>query len=250
MPYQPGTLRAEGKMDGKTVCVKEVRTARLLHKIKLSHLMNEFISEEEILPLVADGRDIVIIQATIVDEENNLVPTAENLVHFSAAGEGKIIGVGNGNLTSHEANKATSRLAYNGLCAVIIQSTKTPGEGIVRAEAVGLLPAEIIIRSVLPVPVLVAGFVQPYSISAVGETSFITAEIRDKFGAVIPISHQRLTFQVEGSAKFENDANIVVSPVINGIAKTSIKAYNKNEVIRVTAGLGSLIPAKIDIRVE
>jgi len=102
----------------------------------------------------------------------------------------------------------------------------------------------------LPEPVLVAGFAQPYSILAVSETSFITAEIRDKFGAVIPISDQRLTFQLEGSAKFENDANIVVSPVIKGIAKTSIKAHKKNEVISVTAGCGSLVPAKIDIRVE
>jgi beta-galactosidase len=44
------------------------------------------------------------------------------------SGPGTLIGVGNGDPRSHEADKATSRAAFNGLCAAIVQSTKSPGE--------------------------------------------------------------------------------------------------------------------------
>jgi len=49
-------------------------------------------------------------------------------VKFSIEGPGKIIGTGNGNPSSHEPDKATQRMAFNGYCLVLVQSNKQAGE--------------------------------------------------------------------------------------------------------------------------
>ena len=54
--------------------------------------------------LSADGQDVSIITVAVVDADHNVVPDANVPVVFDIKGEGKIIGVGNGNPSSHEAD--------------------------------------------------------------------------------------------------------------------------------------------------
>jgi beta-galactosidase len=129
------------------VCISEVRTAGEAYKIELAMVMEDFVEKESILPLRADGQDIVVLKASILDEDGNLVPFADNKVDFSIQGKGKIIGVGNGDIASHEANKAKYRKAYNGLCAVIVQSTLEAGEIIINATSPELKPGKFSIMS-------------------------------------------------------------------------------------------------------
>jgi len=150
VPYELGTLRAVGKRNGQAVCSKGVHTADKPAKIKLSRLMTEFAQENEILPLIADGRDIVVIKAAILDKDGNLVPTADNLVNFYVKSDEKIIGVGNGNIASHEPNKTTFRKAYNGLCIAIVQTTTKAGEFTVIATSPGLISDKIMFTSIPP----------------------------------------------------------------------------------------------------
>jgi beta-galactosidase len=110
--------------------------------------MTDFVNPKNIPPLQADGQDIIVIKAAIVDQQGYLVPLADNRIDFSVTGNGKIVGVGNGNIASHEPNKATHRKAYNGLCAVIVQSTPEAGEIIVTASSPELVSAKISINSV------------------------------------------------------------------------------------------------------
>ena len=161
VPYQPGTIRAVGKRNGKVVCSQEINTAGEPAKIELSIAIADFIDKKEIMPLVADGKDIVIVKAAILDKDGNLVPTAHNLINFFVEGDEKIIGVGNGDITSHEPNKATYRKAYNGLCVAIVQSTTKAGEFIVTAAAQGLKSDQIKITSVPPQPVDIEVTVTP-----------------------------------------------------------------------------------------
>jgi beta-galactosidase len=75
--------------------------------------------------LTADRRlartaEVVILNAAIVDARGRLVPTADNLLRFSASG-GTIIGVGNGNPNSVEPDVATERRAFNGLAQAILR---------------------------------------------------------------------------------------------------------------------------------
>jgi beta-galactosidase len=60
---------------------------------------------------------VSIIRVAIKDDKGRVVPTANNMVKFSIAGPGRIIGTGNGNPTSYEPDKASQRMAFNGsLC--------------------------------------------------------------------------------------------------------------------------------------
>ncbi len=148
VPYQPGTLKAVGKIKGRVVCSQEIHTAGKPTRIKLSLAMTAFVAQNELKPLTADGKDVVVVKAAILDKNGYPVPTADNLVQFEIQGEGKIIGVGNGDMISHEANKVNYRKAYNGLCAAIVQSGQKAGEIVLTATSAGLQSGKISIRSV------------------------------------------------------------------------------------------------------
>lgn len=83
----------------------------------------------------------------IVDEQNRNVPTAGNLVRFSIQGPAKILGVGNGDPTCSESVKGTQRSAFNGLCMVLVQTTRTPGDITLTAESDGLQPTSVSLKS-------------------------------------------------------------------------------------------------------
>jgi beta-galactosidase len=80
----------------------------------------------------------------VQDAEGVTVPTDANLVRFNLQGSGKILGVGNGDPSSHEPDQAKQRSAFCGFCQVIIQTTTQPGEMTLTAEAEGLVPAKIV----------------------------------------------------------------------------------------------------------
>jgi len=50
----------------------------------------------------------------------NIVPTADNVITFEVKGEDELIGVDNGNPTSHKDFKSNHRRAFNGLCLAIV----------------------------------------------------------------------------------------------------------------------------------
>ena len=86
----------------------------------------------------ADGEDVSLVKVSIVDAEGRTVPTAANDVQFRLEGPGEIIGVGNGDPSSHEADKSIQRSAFNGLALVIVQAAKEPGVIRLTAESPGL----------------------------------------------------------------------------------------------------------------
>ena len=87
-----------------------------------------------------------------------MVPTASNTVSFAVSG-GTIIGVGNGDPASHEADKGTQRSLFNGLAQVIVQSTNVPGSITLTATSSGLPTTNITIveAATLPAPAAPAG---------------------------------------------------------------------------------------------
>ncbi len=138
VPYEPGTLKAVGRKNGKTVATVEVSTTGEPAAIGLS------VDRERI---TADRRDVAHFTVQILDGDGRVVPTAANEVSFQVEGEGKLIGVDNGDPASHEDYKADRRKAFNGLCLAIIQSTAHAGAIRVSANSPGLKPASISIAS-------------------------------------------------------------------------------------------------------
>ena len=250
VPYEPGILRAEGIKNGEIVIVEKVRTTATPSQLKLSYMMKEFVGENEIPPLIADGRDIVVIKAAIVDEDNNIVPTAENLVRFSIEGNGEIIGVGNGNITSHEPNKVDFRKAYSGLCVVIIQTTKEAGQFTLKAESDGLKSDEIEIETLTPMAASIAVITKPHSISSNQAESVITAEVRDKFGTIIPSSDRDLTLKLNGPALFENGEKEFETAVTDGKVIVKIKSSGDAEEVSITVFSEGLTPGKVSLLIH
>ncbi len=131
--FEPGTLKAVSRKNGKVVLTKEIKTAGNPAKIELIADRNN---------LTADGKDLSFITVNILDKDGNIVPYAENLVKFSLEGNGKIAGVDNGSPISHESFKANERKAFYGKCMVVVQSDKNKGIINLKAVAEGLQSAE------------------------------------------------------------------------------------------------------------
>jgi beta-galactosidase len=119
IPFEPGTLKAIGKSNGKTILTKEITTADEPYKITL---------EADREKISADGTDLSFVTVTVLDKNNNIVPYANNLINFELSGEGKIIGVDNGCQTNHQSLKEKYINAFNGKCLVVIQSSDKSGQ--------------------------------------------------------------------------------------------------------------------------
>jgi beta-galactosidase len=136
--YIPGSLEARGSKDGKVVLTEKRETTGNPVSIKLTP-EPEFARYE----IDADGQDIFILRVEALDKEGRPVPTASNLIGFKVTGEGKLIGVGNGDPNCQESDKEPKRSLFNGLAQVIVQSTKRPGEIHIEAVKEGWEGAEL-----------------------------------------------------------------------------------------------------------
>ncbi len=139
VPYAPGKLEAIGKTNSSQV----------------SHFIVETTGEPVALRLVpdrktlaGDGNDVVPVTVEALDKDGHPVPIANLPVEFEISGPGSIIGVGNGDPTSHEPEKGNRRSLFNGLAQVILQSQRGgSGNIVLRAMGEGLKPAEITITA-------------------------------------------------------------------------------------------------------
>ena len=106
---------------------------RITTKVETTGQASEVVVTPYKTTMLADGKDAAVINITAVDKQGREVPDANNLVTFSISGDAKIIGVGNGDPSSHEPDKIFEdnpmwqRHLFNGKCQVIIQAGKTPG---------------------------------------------------------------------------------------------------------------------------
>lgn len=87
------------------------------------------------------------IRVEVLDAKGNIVPTADNLIKFNLKGNGKLIGLENGDPSDHEPYNSGQRKVFNGLGLAIIQAGKTPGKITLTASGEGLdgISVEILI---------------------------------------------------------------------------------------------------------
>ncbi len=118
--YAPGTLEAIAYKRGK----------KLQTKVETTGKPAEVVISPYKTTMLADGKDATVINISVIDRQGREVPDANNLIRFSLRGDGKIIGVGNGDPSSHEQDKYFDTIAqrhlFNGKCQVILQSGISP----------------------------------------------------------------------------------------------------------------------------
>jgi len=71
-------------------------------------------------------------------------------VTFKVEGPGSVAGVGNGDPSSHEPDKASARKAFHGLCQVLVGAGEKPGTIRLIAESPGLKSAAVTMESKTP----------------------------------------------------------------------------------------------------
>jgi beta-galactosidase len=118
--YEPGTLEAVANKKGKV----------LKEKIETTDTPTEVVLTPYKTTMLADGSDATVINVSVVDRMGRTVPNANHQINFEISGPGKIIGVGNGDPSSHEPDKcidgAWKRNLFNGYCQVIVSPRQHP----------------------------------------------------------------------------------------------------------------------------
>lgn len=134
VPFEPGILRAVGRRSGQAAAVTEICTTGEPAAVSLS---------ADRMSITAGSRDVAHVRVEVRDAQGRLVPNADQEIAFSLEGEGRLIGVDNGDPFSHESYKANRRRAFHGLCLAILQSTARPGQLCLTATTHGLKPASL-----------------------------------------------------------------------------------------------------------
>lgn len=135
--YEPGTVEAVARKDGKEVGRVSRRTAGEPEAVRLS--VDQYGNG-------ASDDALAFVTVEIVDAEGNLCPWAENLVEFELEGDSAFIaGVDNGNPVSMERFKDNKRKAFYGKCLVVLQADE-PGRTVLKASSAGLKSSETIFK--------------------------------------------------------------------------------------------------------
>jgi beta-galactosidase len=99
--YAPGTLLARGYNGGKEVMTDKVETTGDAAAIQMTpHKPG----------MRADREDLSVITVQANDAQGRTVPTAGNPITFAITGPGRIIGVGNGDPSSHEPDQYVEKV--------------------------------------------------------------------------------------------------------------------------------------------
>lgn len=142
--YEPGKLEAIAYKKGK----------KLTAKVETTGTPTEVVLTPYKTTMLADGLDVSVINVTVVDREGREVPDADNLIRFAIEGEGKIIGVGNGDPSSHEPDQcvdgAWQRRLFNGKAQFIVKGSLKADIIKIEATAAGLWKGSTDIITVTP----------------------------------------------------------------------------------------------------
>ena len=124
--YQPGKVVAYGYKNGKRTMTQVIETTKPAYKLVLKSDRQE---------IMADGRDVAVITVEVQDQKGRIVPDACPMLNLTLEGEGRILGVGNGDPMYLGADhpkehncKSFSIPAFNGLAQVIVQSSENPSQ--------------------------------------------------------------------------------------------------------------------------
>jgi beta-galactosidase len=138
VPFEPGTLKAVGTKGGSIALTEEIQTTGPAAAISVS---------ADCPRILADRRDVVHITVAVTDERGRMIPVADNEITFEVSGEGKLIGLDNGDQFSHEQYKVNRRKTFNGLCLAIVQSTGKAGRITIAASSPSLRAGTVTVET-------------------------------------------------------------------------------------------------------
>lgn len=136
--YEAGNIEAVAKTGGKIVARHKIETTTDAVTLKAT---------ADNPAWKADGTDLQHIRVEAIDKKGRRMMGAADKVTFTVNGPAEIVGVINGDITSEELTVGNTRRLYNGTVTVILRSTDTSGKVTLTADADGLKPAKITMKT-------------------------------------------------------------------------------------------------------
>ena len=137
VPWQAGVLEARGLRGGRVVLRDRVETTGAPVRLRLT---------ADRAVLAGDGVDAQPITIEALDQRGRPVPTADLDITLTI-GNGRIIGVGNGDPTSVAPSKGNRVKLFNGLAQAIIQTDRgSQGRLALSASAAGVRTGGIVVE--------------------------------------------------------------------------------------------------------
>jgi beta-galactosidase len=138
VPYQPGELQAVAYRRRRQVGAAFLRTAGPAAAIRLTGDRDA---------IRANPNDLAYVTAEVVDADGTGVPVADHMVFFTVRGPGRMAAVANADPQNTEPYRGNAHSVWRGRCLAVVQPTGEPGRIMLRAQADGLDPAEVVIRA-------------------------------------------------------------------------------------------------------
>jgi beta-galactosidase len=136
VPNEAGGVEIVGKKAGAAAARFQLKTVGQPERIELS---------PDLMTLKNEGRQVSTIEAQVVDRNGSPVPDAAQTVSFEVAGVGRLVAVGNADLTDGTPVTASQVKLYQGRAVAVVRSGAGSGKIAVRATAPGLKAGEAVV---------------------------------------------------------------------------------------------------------
>ncbi|MEN8905469.1 MAG: glycoside hydrolase family 2 TIM barrel-domain containing protein, partial [Clostridiales bacterium] len=174
LPYQKGTIKAVAYDENDVIIATDEQ-----HSFSDA---KKIIMTADKTELMANGQDLIFIEINALDHNNNFVSNANNRIFIDVDGEGRLLGLDNGDSTDYDQYKGNNKKMFNGRLIAIIAAKLTPGNIKVKAYSPGLEISEIDLIS------KVSNFQ-----SGISATSEILCEVDYYDNAKVPVRKIELT---------------------------------------------------------
>ena len=136
--YEAGTLLAKGMdSEGNVLVQEEIKTSSMPYKI--------FLTSDKSL-IKQGGDDLIFVECNVLDENDIVCRTANNLINFSVSG-GIIVGTDNGDATDVSTSlRHPNRKLFNGKALCVVKPDNTDTDVIITATSDGLQETSINVK--------------------------------------------------------------------------------------------------------
>lgn len=141
VPFEKGTLAAKA-FDKNGILIKEQSLTTPGDPAAVVIATQAELSAPDNIP-VADGRSLVFAEISVADSAGIPVGNARSRIKVEVSGEGRLVGLDNGDSTDYDSFKGDSKRLFSGKLLAMIMTTDKAGEVVVRAHSEGLASAEL-----------------------------------------------------------------------------------------------------------
>ena len=115
VPWEAGSIEAVSYQDGREVARDVRRTTGTPVALRLT-------PDRSVID--ADGYDLSYVTVEALDADGRAVPDATDMLHFSVAGEGELVGIDNGNAADTLCLKGADKALFAGKALAVVRSIK------------------------------------------------------------------------------------------------------------------------------